>query len=336
VFENISSGKFVISYQYNGNVFGCSTTVAFVGYSSTYNFTGFKPPIPANATDTKYLLVFRGKLGAENDAVSAKSFKNIVMAGPEQGQSLCYYKAHFLTRTVRTQWQWHLWNPSDPREFRGDIVNQEDDHCWTYDEAMELLSKQYGAINWVPGPFFLTRAYDAVMAVWAGEYPGWSAEVVSVYCGPPDLPRDTVKSAIRPCSWPNPPANFGYSHIDVIMPDGTSATKRVLLEFEALLDSAVLGTYDDFFKYAQLWGNFPPHIHKYDDFLYWYYYDKGNRYLSVSDAYPGQNVVGSDGNITNEGWYWGGPFTLDFTTSNCPTCKDDVLSYYPYNGAKRP
>ena len=73
-----SNDKLIVSYQYTGNgqttpTFGNSTTVAFSSYTTTYNFTGFKPPIPADTTDAKYMLVYRGKLGNENDAVAANS-----------------------------------------------------------------------------------------------------------------------------------------------------------------------------------------------------------------------------------------------------------------------
>lgn len=69
--------KLVVSYQYTSGgstLYGKSSPLAFDNYSGhTYEFTGFTQPIPADATDKKYMLVYRGKLGAEEDAVAAKS-----------------------------------------------------------------------------------------------------------------------------------------------------------------------------------------------------------------------------------------------------------------------
>ena len=68
-----SNDKLSISYKYaNGTIFGNSSTVAFSSYTSTYKFTGLK--VPVDATDAKYMLVYSGKLGNEDDAVAAKSF----------------------------------------------------------------------------------------------------------------------------------------------------------------------------------------------------------------------------------------------------------------------
>lgn len=70
--------KLVVSYEYKtsgATVYGKSSPLAFDNYSGhTYAFTGFTQPIPADATDKKYMLVYRGKLGAEEDAVAGKKF----------------------------------------------------------------------------------------------------------------------------------------------------------------------------------------------------------------------------------------------------------------------
>lgn len=78
-------GKFVVSYEYKdsqGNiVVGVSNEVKLAksiptGSESTtkYTFT-FSQSIPSDAQDIKYWLVFRGKLGSEDDAVVVKQVK---------------------------------------------------------------------------------------------------------------------------------------------------------------------------------------------------------------------------------------------------------------------
>ena len=78
--EAMGPGKFIVSYQYkpagsNDFVYGISKeislreTISFNSEStSQFTFT-FHPSIPADAQETKFLLVFRGKLGNEEDAV---------------------------------------------------------------------------------------------------------------------------------------------------------------------------------------------------------------------------------------------------------------------------
>jgi hypothetical protein len=75
-------GKFVISYNYkdaSGNdTFGLSNEVELTeaiasGYASTQEFTfTFTETIPQDAQETKYWLVYRGRLGSEADAVVGK------------------------------------------------------------------------------------------------------------------------------------------------------------------------------------------------------------------------------------------------------------------------
>jgi hypothetical protein len=76
--ETMESGKVVVSYEYNGSVYGVSDEVQLKkGIASgaesqtdyTFNLNGV---IPANAQEVKYWLVFRGKLGNEDDAVAGK------------------------------------------------------------------------------------------------------------------------------------------------------------------------------------------------------------------------------------------------------------------------
>jgi hypothetical protein len=73
-----SKNNLIVSYQYTSGTqttYGKSGPLTFNNYSGhQYEFTGFTSPIPANATDPKYILTYRGKLGAEDDAVAAKSF----------------------------------------------------------------------------------------------------------------------------------------------------------------------------------------------------------------------------------------------------------------------
>jgi hypothetical protein len=78
--EAIGLGKLIVSYQYkpagsNDFVYGTSKevfldeTISFNSESiSQFAFT-FHPSIPSDAQETKFLLVFRGKLGNEDDAV---------------------------------------------------------------------------------------------------------------------------------------------------------------------------------------------------------------------------------------------------------------------------
>jgi hypothetical protein len=78
--EAMGTGIFVISYQYKPSgsddfVYGLSsetqlnTSIGF-GSESASEFTfNFSSPIPSDAQETKYLLVYRGKLGNEEDAV---------------------------------------------------------------------------------------------------------------------------------------------------------------------------------------------------------------------------------------------------------------------------
>ena len=70
-----TNDELVVSYEYKSGgatVYGKSSPLAFDGHSNhTYRFINFTQPIPADATDKKYMLVYRGKLGAEDDAVAA-------------------------------------------------------------------------------------------------------------------------------------------------------------------------------------------------------------------------------------------------------------------------
>src|SRR4030042_3210030 len=75
-------GKFIISYQYKisgGDVYGTSNETQLneninPGKESTSEFSfNFTPSIPSNAEDIKYWLVYRGRLGNEEDAVAGKT-----------------------------------------------------------------------------------------------------------------------------------------------------------------------------------------------------------------------------------------------------------------------
>lgn len=75
--EAMGPGNLVVAYEYNGNVYGVSSEVQMsetiaAGSESSYQYTvTFSQPIPSSA-NTKYWLVYRGKLGNEDDAVVAK------------------------------------------------------------------------------------------------------------------------------------------------------------------------------------------------------------------------------------------------------------------------
>jgi len=75
--EAMGPGIIAISYEYNGNIYGVSSvvqmseTIAAGSESSNQYTVTFSPPISSNA-NTKYWLVYRGKLGNEDDAVVAR------------------------------------------------------------------------------------------------------------------------------------------------------------------------------------------------------------------------------------------------------------------------
>jgi len=82
--EAMGTGKFVVSYQYKPSgssdfVYGTSYEVLLnesiaSGSESTSEFTfNFTSSIPSNAQETKYYLIYRGKLGNEDDAVVGKT-----------------------------------------------------------------------------------------------------------------------------------------------------------------------------------------------------------------------------------------------------------------------
>jgi hypothetical protein len=85
-------GKFVVSYQYTpsgggDSVYGVSNEVELAesipsgSESATeYSFT-FTDSIPADARDVEYTLVFRGKLGNEDDAVAAQKIAEAMLYG---------------------------------------------------------------------------------------------------------------------------------------------------------------------------------------------------------------------------------------------------------------
>jgi hypothetical protein len=73
-------GKLVVSYEYNDTVYGVSNEVQLAenietGSESTieYTFIFPDPGIPPSAQGVKYWLVYRGKLGNEDDAIAAKT-----------------------------------------------------------------------------------------------------------------------------------------------------------------------------------------------------------------------------------------------------------------------
>ena len=80
--EDMVNGKLVVAYNYtdssNNTVYGKSDVVTLTANvptgntttDDTYKYTfNFSTPIPPDATDPHYMLVYRGKLGQEDDAV---------------------------------------------------------------------------------------------------------------------------------------------------------------------------------------------------------------------------------------------------------------------------
>ena len=86
--NSANSSHFVVSYSYQDSAgnsyYGCSAPVNLNGNifpgndtsTDTYKYTfSFSNSIPSDATHIQYMLVYRGQLGQETDAVAAKTFK---------------------------------------------------------------------------------------------------------------------------------------------------------------------------------------------------------------------------------------------------------------------
>jgi len=143
--------RILVSYQYTSGgqtVFGNSTSLSF-NNNSTQDlvFSGFTPPIPSDATDKKYLLVYRGKLGEEEDAVAAKKFKT-GLERPIVG----YDSEGFLGYGDDSPIIWYL------SKFTSGYPQQ----IWdTYDETIPLTE--------FPDPYIYTDGYQYTYAMCADD-----------------------------------------------------------------------------------------------------------------------------------------------------------------------